>query len=116
MNLREFLELVDYRTSEMEKNQLVNFIHNYARVLPEIDRFEFLKLLRKAMHEQDVKQIDKVEREKLSQQFEELKIKLLDIENGNAYIYGELNEEYDDWYDNGEEFLYEDNYEIGQIV
>lgn len=68
------------------------------------------------MYEQDVKQIDQEEREKLTQQFEELKIKLLDIENGNAYIYGELNEEYDDWYDNGEEFLYEDNYEIGQIV
>lgn len=114
MNLSMFLKSVDALSGTMENKQLVSFVHDIARVLPEGRRDDFLDRMRKckgfADHE---KEYDQAEQRK----YDELKDRLDKIENWEMCLSGELNEEYDDWYNTDEEeFLFSDPEGIGKII
>ncbi|MDL2301978.1 hypothetical protein LJC58_06460 [Lachnospiraceae bacterium OttesenSCG-928-D06] len=113
MNLSMFLNSVDTLSGTMENKQLVSFIHDIARVLPESRRDDFLSRMRKCTGFADYeKEYDKTEQ----RQYEELKEKLDQIESWEICLLGELNEEYDDWYHDVDEFLFSDPEGIGKII
>ena len=114
MNLSMFLKSVDVLSDTMENEQLIALIHDIARVLPEGSRDDFLDRMRKckgfADHE---KEYDKAEQRK----YDELKDRLEKIESWEMSLSGELNEEYDDWYNTYEdEFMFFDPDGIGKII
>ena len=114
MNLSMFLKSVDTLSGTMENEQLISFVHDIARVLPESGRDDFLDRMRNCKgfvdHE---KEYDKAEQRK----YDELKNRLEKIESWEISLLGELNEEYDDWYNSDEdEFLFFDSDGIGKII
>lgn len=114
MNLSMFLQAVDTLSGTMENEQLISFIHDIARVLPEGGRDDFLDRMRNCKGFVDYKkEYDQEEQRK----YEELREKLEKIESWELSLAGELNEEYDDWYNSDEdEFLFFDPIGIGKII
>lgn len=45
MNLKEFTEMVDHMTQQMNREQLQLLVHSIARKIPEENRKDFTKLL-----------------------------------------------------------------------
>lgn len=111
MNLRIFLEKVDALINTMNKEECVDFIHEYARKLNEEERTDFLTALEKSKSITQNVENEKQEKELLEEKFTLLKETLMKIENGELYITSTLNEDYDDWYhdDDEDEYIYEDN-------
>ncbi len=103
MNLPQFLKHVDKAAEMLTREELAAFVHETARTLPEIKRDAFLERL---------KTLNKESKETVQEDIvsiEEVLKKLQLIEEGEMYLTGILNEEYDDWYDGpGEEFFFED--------
>lgn len=113
MNLMQFLKQVDQIASPLSKNELLSFIHEIARTLPEVQRDAFLnKLL--ALSD-NVVQTDSLSHaknltiENLRQNLAKLEKELSRIDQGDLCFSSSLNEEYDDWYNSSdEEYFFED--------
>lgn len=114
MNLSKFLNSVDTLSSTMEQKQLVSFVHDIARALPESTRDDFLNKMKSCMN---VVGKENTFDEEDHRKFEQLKNELDKIKSGEMCLFGELNEEYDDWYNTDEtEFLFADPSGIGKII
>ena len=112
MNLTKFLNEVDTQLEKMDKEKLINFIHEIARTLPEQNRDCFFSKL---------KEIQKGRKKKtgnrLSEENQDIKADLERIENGELCLVGNINEEYDDWYNSDEEeFIFEDSDGVINII
>ena len=113
MNLTYFLEKVDQACDERNKAQLAAFIRQRARMLPEDQRTAFLNQLT-GKEDQAVRCFSgsDISRETIADALAEL----AQIAEGNVRLTGRLNEEYDDWYGEGNEFLFEDPCGIGKFI
>lgn len=121
MNLTKFLSRVDTAMAGMAEEELQDFIHGYARVLPEDKRDNFLKRLLKAGVEpgtgQSGKQAEGSDKELIREEISQIRGNLCRIENGELCLVGNLNEEYDDWYDSmSDEFIFEDPDKVGKLI
>lgn len=119
MNLSKFLNAVDSLSQSMEKEQLTAFVHDIARVLPENARNDFLNRIKKSKFDGDTDSLhtlnDYAEVDKNN--YERIKDKLTKVEKWEICLSGDLNEEYDDWYNSDDdEFIFEDPEGIGKII
>lgn len=121
MNLPKFLKNVDSLTKKMSHDQLEIFVHGIARTLPEEKREDFIECLQEIgnieeigeQYEQQACQSKKA----FLKQLKEAQEKLTEIDDGELCLIGELNEEYDDWYNSdSEEFLFEDPNGVLDII
>lgn len=118
MNLTNFLKQTDALTAQYSTEQLIAFIHEIGRVFPEHRREDFLEMLKavgnkagKAPGKKEKKDID------LDEMYRRVRDNLKSIDSQEITITGILNEEYDDWYDDSsEEFYYEDNSGISDML
>lgn len=118
MNLTNFLKQTDALTSQYSTEQLIAFIHDIGRVCPEHYREDFLETLKsvgngagKTSNRNDDKNID------FDEMYRHVRENLKSIDLQEVTITGILNEEYDDWYsDSDEEFYYEDNGGISDML
>ena len=118
MNLTNFLKQTDAITSQYSTEQLIDFIHDIGRVCPEHRREDFLKMLKsagnravRASNNNEDKDID------FDEMYSRVRDQLKSIDSQELTITAVLNEEYDDWYDDsGEEFYYEDNDDISDML
>ncbi len=118
MNLTNFLKQTDALTAQYSTEQLIAFIHDIGRIFPEYRREDFLERLKsvgnkagKASSENEAKDID------FDEMYSHIRDDLRCIESQEVTITGILNEGYDDWYDDiGEEFYYEDNSGISDML
>ncbi len=114
MNLPSFLKAVDEAVDPLPREHLAEFIHKTALVLPEQMRDGFLARLKAAGSERGGQE----GMEDCEGDWEgDLLPRLQAVERGKARLTGNLNEEYDDWYDDcEEEFLFEDPDRIGELM
>ena len=118
MNLTHFLKQTDAITSQYSTEQLIDFIHDIGRVCPEHRREDFLEMLKsagngavRASKKEEDKDID------FDEMYSRVRDHLKSIDSQEVTITAVLNEEYDDWYDDsGEEFYYEDNDDISDML
>lgn len=118
MNLTNFLKQTDALTEKYSAGQLIAFIHAIGRVFPEHQREDFLEILRAVGNEagkdsgrNGAKDIE------FDKMYCHIRENLKRIDSQEVAITGILNEEYDDWYDDsGEEFSYEDNSGISDML
>ena len=118
MNLTNFLKQTDTLTAQYSTEQLIAFIHGIGRVFPEHRREEFLEMLKsvgnkagKAPDQNEKKDTD------FDEMYRHVRDNLKSIDSQEITITGILNEEYDDWYDDSsEEFYYEDNSGISDML
>jgi len=118
MNLTNFLKQTDALTVQYSTEQLIAFIHDIGRVCPEYCREDFLKRLKAAGN---ITEGDSGRNEEKDIDFDEMYSRIRDnlknIDSQEVTIIGILNEEYDDWYgDSSEEFYYEDNSGISEML
>ena len=118
MNLINFLKQTDAITLQYSKEQLIDFVHDIGRVCPEHRREDFLEMLKsagngavRASNKNEDKDID------FNEMYSRVSNHLKGIDSHEVTITAVLNEEYDDWYDDrGEEFYYEDNDGISDML
>ena len=118
MNLILFLKQVDAVNAQLSKERLSEFVHEWARGLPEIQRDAFLAGLSKGLNAENLPKTPETRKEPESLS-DECAATLADLERisaGNLRLTAQFNEEYDDWYDDSEEFLYEDPHGVGAIL
>lgn len=115
MNLPQFLRAVDLLTDELSHEELAEFVHKIARTLPESQRNSFVDILRSTSQHAELDmagqhRADKRnESEEIVKLVEEIREKLIEINEGERCLLGEYNEEWDDWYNNDvPEVLYSD--------
>ena len=120
MNLIKFLDTVDSMTAVLSKDALAMFVHNLARVLPEADRDHFLTMLNgfgNGSPDSDLDVLADVDAANLQDVLFLIRDKLLQIDNGELCLMGDLNEEYDDWYDScDDEFIFSDPNGVSDIL
>ena len=118
MNLTRFLKEVENILDTMSSQQLMAFIHDMARTLPENQRNSFLNKLEKiGVKEEGYKAEKREENKKIQEQLNRLKENLTKIEEGVLCLEGSLNEMYDEWYnDDKDEFLFEDPEGVTDII
>jgi len=114
MLMTDFLHNVDQLAVSMNKEQLVGFIHNEARILNENDRKDFLTRLSEfADSAKKPKDNESEQAFDLSSLYKKLDL----IKIGEAVLTSECNEEYDDWYNDEEEpYIYHDTEHIADTV
>lgn len=118
MNLTSFLKQTDTLTAKYSTEQLIAFIHDIARTIPENCREDFLERLRMAggdvqtlSYENAVKDLD------FDGMYKYIKNNLNRIDSQELMLTGILNEEYNDWYDYYDDgFYYEDNDGISDML
>lgn len=118
MNLTNFLKQTDALTAQYTTEQLIAFIHDIGRIYPEHRREDFLEMLQsvgnkagEVLNKNEAKNID------FDEMYSHIRESLKSIDSQEVTITGILNEEYDDWYDDsGEEFYYEDNCGITDML
>ncbi|MCC8152428.1 MAG: hypothetical protein LIO96_13560 [Lachnospiraceae bacterium] len=116
MNLSEFLNAVDGICKSAGREDLENFIHEFARSLSTGSRNGFLDLLQQCTGDK-VLDARPDQQQNFTVRYERIKENLTKIEDGELGLEGSLNEEYDDWYNSdADEFLYEDPSGIGQMI
>ena len=118
MNLTNFLKQTDTLTAQYSTEQLIAFIHGIGRVFPEHRREDFLEML-KSVGNKEGKLTDQNEKKDtdFDEMYRHVRDNLKSIDSQEITITGILNEEYDDWYgDSGEEFYYEDNSGISDML
>lgn len=118
MNLTNFLKHMDALVAQYSTEQLITFIHDIGRGCPEHHRESFLEMLKSVGNRAD-KAPNKNGNENMD--FDKIYCRVRDnlkrIDSQEIAITGILNEEYDDWYDDcGEEFNYEDNSGISDML
>lgn len=117
MNLPQFLKQVDKLTHSYSKKELAEFIHQIARTLPESKRNSFLVQLDKIGTASDGTHEKVTEVQSVQQEINQALHRLLCIEDGDCCIIGNLNEEYDEWYNSEEDdFLFEDPHHVLDFV
>lgn len=112
MNLSQFINQVEVLTNTCTQEQLKSFIHESARILPEKQREDFLKLLKTVLKGQENQNsiFPKID---FSDKYKMIEVRLKEIEEQERFLYSDINEEYDDWYNRSvDEFLYEDREEV----
>lgn len=115
MNLTNFLKQTDALTAQYSTDELIAFIHDIGRVCPEHRREDFLKMLKSAGG-QAVKEADKKEAD-FDEMYSHVRDNLKTIDSQEVTVTAVWNEEYDDWYgDSDEEFYYEDNSGISDML
>ena len=115
MNLTIFLKQIEQLTAACNKEQLAAFIYDTGRTLPEQEREKFLERLKSRNNPKASRPDSQREPETstgLEEQCEQLLDELNKIYEEDLNLVAVLNEEYDDWYDNGEEFYYQDPHNI----
>ena len=118
MNLTNFLKQTDALTVQYSAEQLISFIHEIGRVLPEQRREAFLKMLKAAgnkaaaaSHKNEAKDTE------FDEMYRRIRDNLKSIDSQEVAITGILNEEYDDWYDDSdEEFYYQDSSGLSDML
>lgn len=115
MNLTNFLKQTDVLTSRYSTEQLIAFIHDIGRACPEHHRDVFLEMLKSAGRQVENKNVENdVDFDKM---YSHIRDDLKSIDSQEVTITAVLNEEYDDWYDDSdEEFYYEDNSGISNML
>ena len=118
MNLRSFLCSIDNLTGSASAEQMATFIHEHARLLKDAERSAYLELLQNICGtSSDSTLAQNTDHQDLSDRFNKISDQLQQIYDGELSLTAELNEEYDDWYDNyDEEFIYRDPSGIGAIL
>ncbi len=118
MNLTNFLEQTDAIAAQYSSMQLIAFIHDIGRVLPEDKREDFLKRLKAAGEE--TKEYSKkrdIEDASFKKLYQRVKDNLKRINSQEIAVDSILNEEYDDWYNSScDEFLYEDREGVSDML
>ncbi|MCM1087177.1 MAG: hypothetical protein NC419_03405 [Muribaculaceae bacterium] len=118
MNLTNFLNQIDTLTGQYSTEQLIAFIHDIGRSFPEHCREDFLERLKSAGGRME-KELDKgtVKDAAFMEMYSHIRKNLENIGSQEITLTGILNEEYDDWYDDGEEeFYYEDDSGISEML
>lgn len=117
MNLIQFLKETDQYAAQMSREQMLAFIHEYGRTLPEVHRNDFLSLL-KAYTAADLSAVHSLQgNHTLQDKISNIKSQLEKIQTGEFFLDSYLNEEYDDWYDSSrDEFIFEDPHHIKNIL
>lgn len=118
MNLTNFLKQTDTIIAQYSSAQLISFIHDMGRVLPENRREDFLKRLKAAGRNLEKESSKDAENElKFCETYKLVRSHLKIIDSQEVVIDGSLNEAYDDWYDDSdEEFYYEDHSGIADML
>lgn len=118
MNLTNFLKQTDTLTAKCSTEQLIAFIHEIGRTFPERRREEFLERLRKAGGStQALSEKNIVKDINFDEMYKHIRNNLKRIDSQEVMLTGIWNEEYDDWYDDGdEEFYYEDKDGISDML
>ncbi len=118
MNLTNFLKQTDALAAQYSTEQLIAFIHEIGRVFPEHRREDFLEMLKSAGNKAGkASNKNKEEDIDFDEMYRHVRDDLKSIDSQEIAITGILNEEYDDWYDDiGEEFYYEDNDGISDML
>lgn len=118
MNLTNFLKQIDTLTSQYSAEQLVAFIHYIGRVCPEHLREDFLEMLKSVGNEEGkASNQNEDENSAFDEMYRQVRNNLKVIDSQEIAITASLNEEYDDWYDDSdEEFYYEDNAGISDML
>lgn len=118
MNLTNFLRQTDAITAQYSKEQLISFIHDFGRVVPEHCREDFLKRLKAIGGEiENTPTKDAVKDLGFEEMYKLVRNNLKTIDSQEVMINGILNEEYDEWYDDdSEEFYYEDDSGISDML
>ena len=99
MNLPQFLKEVDRLTDVLSHDELSEFIHEIARILPESQRDSFVDMLRSAGSHSDsdmdiagLQRADKRnESEDIAKLVEEIREKLIEINEGERCLDSEYN-------------------------
>ena len=118
MNLVLFLKQVDAVNAQLTKERLAEFVHVWARGLPESQRDAFLAELSKGLNTGNRLEAPETHTESESPS-DECAAMLTDLERistGEVELTAQYNEEYDDWYGDSEEFLYEDPHGVGETI
>ena len=119
LNLILFLKQVDALNERLNKESLSEFVHEWARGLPENQRDAFLAELAKGLNPENLPKTPETRKEAESPS-DECAATLAELERistGDLRLTAQFNEEYDDWYDDGsEEFLYEDPHGVGETI
>lgn len=118
MNLTNFLRQTDAITAQYSAEQLISFIHDIGRVLPEQNREDFLKRLKAAGGiTETAPEKDAKNQPGFDEMYKLVREHLKTIDSQEVSIEGILNEEYDDWYDDsGEEYYYQDDSGISDML
>ena len=118
MNLTNFLKQTDALVAQYSTEQLIAFIHEIGRVFPEHRREDFLEMLRSVGNKEEKASKKNTEKDiDFDEMYRHVRENLKSIDSQEITITGILNEEYDDWYDDsGEEFYYEDNNGISDML
>lgn len=118
MNLTNFLKQTDALVAQYSTEQLIAFIHEIGRVFPEHSREDFLEMLRSVGNKEEKASKKNTEKDiDFDEMYRHVRDNLKRIDSQEITITGILNEEYDDWYDDsGEEFYYEDNNGISDML
>lgn len=115
MNLTNFLKQIDNIAEQYTAAQLLAFIHEAGRVLPEADRADFLARLKSAG--QSSERRPDGDGADFQKEYQRVRNHLNTIDSQEVSLEGILNENYDDWYDgDGGEFVYEDNGGISEML
>ena len=109
MNLTNFLRQTDSITAQYSAEQLSSFVHDIGRIMPERYREDFLERL-KAAGDVGEKAAANAASDDFKKMYSLVRENLKLIDSQEITIESILNEEYDDWYDSGEdEFYYTDS-------
>lgn len=120
MLMTNFLRMVDKLTVAMNKDQLIGFIHNEARILDESERDKFLTRLNefaKPSAEKITPNASEQAPDEMIGNLSALYEKLDLIKSGEVFLTSEYNEEYDDWYnEEADLYVYHDPEHIADTV
>ncbi len=118
MNLMNFLKQTDALTAQYSTEQLIAFIHEIGRVIPEQRRENFLEILESVGNKAGMEADKNEEKDAdFAEMYSHIRDNLKIIDSQEIAVTRILNEEYDDWYDDsGEEFYYEDNSGISDML
>lgn len=120
MNFTEFIKKVDAAAERMPAENMAAFLHDYARSVPEHKRKAFLERLfsfaGQSLEKDQSKKQDASYQENLKKEIEKALEQLACIDNGEIALAEVINEEYDDWYGEDDDILYEDPENICEAV
>lgn len=118
MNLTNFLKQTDTITAQYSTEQLISFIHDMGRALPENCREDFLKRLKAAGRNLEKESSKDAENElKFCETYKLVRSYLKSIDSQEVVIDGMLDEAYGDWYDDrDDEYSYEDHSGIADML
>lgn len=116
MNMSNFLKQVDKIIDKCSKEQLIAFVHDTARKLPEGERDDFVNKLQAVLNNEK-NNSNKGMDDNFKEIYSQLNKALVQIEEGDKCLREEVNEEYDEWYNpDVNELYYEDPENIFSII